>query len=181
MKHSSQNHGKVFPMLLIVLILMAIALGAGYYISLIKFYKKTDTVQASFSQFEGKYEMALTSIKADIMEIQAYIQEKEGETEKETGRLRLMSALLKAKGEIISGKIALSQESPSKALAFMDSAIGVLKEAYELADDAQKDKIEALRLQLATVKGITEVNAYKAQQELDKLWREIDSLTAEKK
>ena len=177
MEQANRAPGKVIPLLLVMLVLVLIAAAAGYYISLVQFDKKTDMIQSRFDLFEGKYEMTLTSLKSEIMDIQAYIQEKEGEAEAETKRLRLMSTLLKAKGDIISGKIALSQEDTGKALGFLDSAIGVLKEAYELGDETFKDRIEDFRLQLATVKGIIEVNTFKAQQELDRLWREIDSLT----
>ncbi len=45
-----------------------------------------------------------------------------------------------------------------------------------MADENTKERIEDLRLRLATVKGIIEVNSFKAQQELDKLWRELDTL-----
>ena len=179
MKKTFSETGKVVPILLIVLIVVLIALAAGYYFSLTRFDKKTALIEDKFSEFEGKYEMVLTSLKSDVLAIEAYIKEKEGKAEEESRALRLMSTLLKAKGDIISGRISLSQKEPDTALSFMDSAIGVLKDAYDLADEKEKTAIESLRLELATVKGIMEVNVFKAQQELDRLWREIDKLTAE--
>ena len=177
MKKTVGVTGKIIPILLVFLTVILIAAAAGYYFSLVRFDKKTSGIEDKFNKFEGKYEMALTSLRSDVTAIQAYIHEKEGKAEEETNTLRLISTLLKAKGEIISGRIALTQEDSTKALSFIDSAIGVLKEAYELADEKDKPSIETIRLELATVKGILELNSFKAQQELDRLWREIDKLT----
>jgi hypothetical protein len=179
MKKTSPERGKVVPLLLVFLVVILIALAAGYYFSLTRFDKRTGIIEDKFSAFEGKYEIFLSSLRSDVTAIEAYIEKKEGKSEEETKALLMMSALLKAKGEIISGRIALSQEDPEKALDFIDSAISVLKQAYELADEGKKSSIESLRLELATVKGIMEVNAFKAQQELDRLWRVIDNLAAE--
>ena len=175
LKHPS---GKVVPILFVVLILIAASLGIGYYISTIRFDGKINNLNDEFEKFEGKYEMVLSSLDSEVREIKAYIEEKEGKTKEETNLLRMMSILLKAKGEIISAKLSLAGGDTKKSLDHTNAAINVLKEAFELANDKTKEKIEDLRLRLATAKGLIEVNSLKAQQELDNLWREIDSLTA---
>lgn len=170
------HSGKVVPILLIILVLLIAAFAAGYFLCLVRFDEKFRQVNENFNEFESKYEKVLSSLQSDQMEIKAYIKEKEGKTEEETRKLRMMSILLKAKGEIISSKISLSREEIKTPLEHLNSSIVVLREAYDLADENMKPKIEDLRLRLATVKGIIEVNSFKAQQELDKLWREIDTL-----
>jgi hypothetical protein len=179
MNEASKSSGRIFQLLLLILILMAAAMAVGYYLSVNRFQKKSDSLQDMISRFEGKYEMVLTGLQSDIMEIKAYIQDKEGRTEAETKKIRLTGILLKSKGEIISAKISLSQEDVPKAIELIDSAIQVLKTGLELSEDDFRDKIEETRLQLATVKGLIEVNTFKAQQELDKLWRSIEKLVEE--
>lgn len=171
--------GKVISLLLIVLILLVVAFGVGYYLSLVRFDEKLSQLDDKFNEFESKYERVLSSLHSDQMEIKAYIKEKEGKAQEETNQLRMMSILLKAKGEIISSKISLTRDEVKTSLEHLDSSIAVLREAFDLADENTKEKIEDLRLRLATVKGIIEVNSFKAQQELDKLWREIDTLIQE--
>ena len=168
--------GKVVPILLVVLLLIVIAAAAGYYISLVRFDRKSERLEAAFNAFESKHEMTLASLRSEVMDIQASIQDREGRAEEETKTLRLKSILLKAKGEIISSNIFLTQGDPDKALQLLDSAIGVLKDALDMAEGPVKDKIEEVRLGLATVKGIIQVNSVQAQKELDRLWREIDLL-----
>ncbi|MBE0460667.1 MAG: hypothetical protein IBX60_03420 [Candidatus Aminicenantes bacterium] len=168
--------GKIIPLLLVILILIIIAFGGGYYLSFTRFNQKFSQLNDRFNEFESKYEMVLSSLRSEQMETTAYIKEKEGKTQQETNQLRLMSILLKAKGEIISSKISLTRDEIKKSLEHLDSSIIVLRDAFDLADGNIKEKIEELRLKLATVKGIIEVNPSKAQQELDKLWREIDTL-----
>jgi hypothetical protein len=178
MKAFNHTSGKIIPLLLIILILMAAALGIGYYLSLVRFDQKFSDMKGKLDSFESKYEMMLSSLDSDVREIKAYLKEKEGKAADEAKQLRMMSVLLKAKGEIISSKLSLSAEKVEESLGHLDTSITVLREAYELADEQMKEKIEDIRLRLATVKGIIEVNAFKAQQELDKLWREVDTLTA---
>lgn len=168
--------GKVIPLLLAVLILIVVAFVAGYFLCLVRFDEKFSQLNDNFNEFESKYEKVLSSLQSEQMEIKAYITEKEGKAEEETKKLRMMSIILKAKGEIISSKISLSRDEIKASLEHLDSSIVVLREAFDLADENTKEKIEDLRLRLATVKGIIEVNSFKAQQELDKLWREIDTL-----
>lgn len=167
---------KVIPILLIVLILLLIAFAAGYYLSLVRFDDKLNRLNEKFMEFEGKYEKVLTSLQSGQMDIRAYLEEKEEKAEEEAKKLKMLSALLKAKGEIIACKISLSQDETQKSHEHLNSSIDVLREAFDLADENLKEKIEDLRLRLATVKGIMDVNSFKAQQELDKLWREIDTL-----
>ncbi len=168
--------GKALPILLIVIILLIVAFAAGYFIALVRFDEKYNQLTEKYNQFESKYERVLSNLHSGQMEIKAYIEEKEGKAEEETRKLRMTSTLLKAKGEIISSKISLSRNEVKPSLEYLDSSIGVLREAYDLADENTKERIEDLRLRLATVKGIIEVNSFKAQQELDKLWRELDTL-----
>lgn len=178
MSKSENSSGKVIPLLLIVFICMIVAFAIGYYLSLVRFDQKYSQLMDSFDKFESRYELVLSSLDSDIKEVKAYIQEKEGKTQEETNQLKMMSILLKAKGEIISSKLALSREEVKKSLKHIETSIVVLREAIDLADEETKEKIEEFRLKLATVKGIIEVNAFKAQQELDKIWREIGSLTS---
>jgi len=178
MKEFNNTSGKIILLLLIVLILIGAALGIGYYLSLVRFDQKFSAMNNKVDQFESKYELMLSSLDSDLREIKAYLKEKEGKAEDETKQLKMMSVLLKAKGEIISSKLSLSAEKVKESIEHLDTSIVVLREAYELADEKMKEKIEDIRLRLATVKGIIEVNAFKAQQELDKLWREVDTLTA---
>ncbi len=168
--------GKVVPVLLIVFILLIAAFAAGYFLAIVRFDAKYNQLEEEYSQFESKYEKVLSDLQSGQMGIKAYIEEKEGKTEEETRKLRMMSILLKAKGEIISSKISLSQNEVKTSLEQLDSSIRILREAFDLADENTKERIEDLRLRLATVKGIIEVNSFKAQQELDKLWRGIDTL-----
>lgn len=175
-KHSS---GKIVPLLLFILILLIAAAGTGYYLSFLRFDGKVNHLNKRFEDFENKYEKTLSILHSDTIAIKAYLEEKEGKTEEETNRLKMMSILLKAKGEIISGKLAISRDEASKSLEYLDAAIAVLKEAYALANEANKEKIENIRLNLATVKGMVEVNAQKAQQEMERLWRQIDILIEE--
>lgn len=179
MTNTKTTAGKTVPILLVIIILLIAALAAGYYISFMRYEKKAKALDESFKAFEGKYEKVLSTLHSGQMEIQAYIEEKEGKTAEETKNLRMMGILLKAKGEIISSKMALSRDEKSESLGYLDSAISVLKEAFDMADEATQVKIEDLRLRLATIKGILEVNSPKAQKELDKLWREIDAITGE--
>jgi len=174
---TKNRSGKVIMLILIILILMVLACAVGYYLSLIRFDNKFSELSEKYDAFESKYEQTLTSLSSDQMAIKAYIEEKEGKAIEETNKLRMMSTLLRAKGEIISSKIVLSREETQKSLEHLDSSIMILRDAFDLADEAVKESIEDLRLKLATVKGIIEVNSFKAQQELDKLWREIDTLT----
>jgi len=177
---ASKNHsGKIITLLLIVLILLVVAFGLGYYLSLVRFDEKFNQLNDKFIECESKYERVLSSLQSDQMEIKAYIKEKEGKAEEETKQLRMMSILLKAKGEMISSKISLTRDEVKTSLEHLDSSIVVLREAFDLADENTKEKIEDFRLRLATIKGIIEVNSFKAQQELDKLWREIDTLIQE--
>lgn len=169
--------GKVVVLVLVILILMVFACAVGYYLSLVRFDNKFSEFSTRYDEFESKYEQTITTLRSNQMDIQAYIEEKEGKAQEETNKLRMMSILLKAKGEIISSKIVLSREEPQKSLKHLDSSIIILRDAFDLADETIKENIEDLRLRLATVKGIIEVNSFKAQQELDKLWREIDTLT----
>ena len=178
MKEFNHTSGKIIPLLLIILILIAVALGVGYYLSLVRFDQKFSNMNTKLDKFESKYEMMISTIDSDLREVKAYLKEKEGQAEDEAKQLKMMSILLKAKGEIISSKLSLSAEKVEESLGHLDTSITVLREAYELADEQMKEKIEDIRLRLATVKGIIEVNAFKAQQELDKLWREVDTLTA---
>lgn len=171
--------GKIVPILLVVLALLIVAFAAGYFIALVRFDDKFSKLNQRFDEFESKYEKVLSSLHSDQMEIKAYIEEKEGKAQEETKKLRMMSILLKAKGEIISSKSSLSRDKVKSSLEHLDSSIAVLREAFDLADKEIKEKIEDLRLRLATIKGIIEVNSFKAQQELDKLWREIDTLIEE--
>jgi len=168
--------GKVVPVLLIIIILMAAAFAAGYYVSWMQYKKKASALRHDFSSFEGKYEKTLTSLRSDIVEIKSYIKEKEGETEQETQQLRMKSILLKAKGEIISSKLALARGEVDQSLQFLNNSISVLKEAYEMAGPKTKEHIEDIRLQLATVRGLIQVDPEKAQQELDALWRKIETI-----
>lgn len=178
MREFNHTSGKVFYLLLIVLILIAAALGIGYYLSLVRFDQKFSDMNNKVDKFESKYEMMLASVDSDLREIKSYLKEKEGKAEDEAKQLKMMSVLLKGKGEIISSKLSLLAEKVPESIEHLDTAISVLREAYELAGEKMKEKIEDIRLRLATVKGIIEVNAFKAQQELDKLWREVDTLTA---
>lgn len=173
---NNSRTGKIVPILLVIIILMAAAFAGGYYISWLTFNKKTERLGRDFSAFEGKYEKTLSAIRSDIMDIQAYIEEKEGRTEAETRQLRMMSILLEAKGDIISSKLALSGGETDKSLQFLNESIRVLKEAYDMADMDKKAQIEEIRLQLATVKGLIQVNSKKALQELDAIWRDLDSI-----
>lgn len=173
------SSGKVVPVLLIIIVLLIAAFAAGYFLALVRFDAKYDQIGEKHSLFESKYEKALSTLQSDQMEMKAYIEEKEGKAEEETRKLRMMSILLKAKGEIISSKISLSRNEVQKSLEQLDSSIAILREAFDLADENSKERIEDFRLRLATVKGIIEVNSFKAQQELDKLWREIDTLVEE--
>jgi flagellar basal body-associated protein FliL len=173
---SRHNTGKILWVLLVILILLTAAAGGGYYFSLTRFQKKVEAIEDKFSAFESKHEKALTSIQADQMDINAYIKNKEGQTEEETRKIRLTSILLKAKGEVISSKISLSQDDVENAIKTLDTSISVLKNAYQIADEDMMNKIEDLRLQLATIKGLVEVNSLKAQAELDKIWREIEQI-----
>jgi len=174
----SKNLGKTVLLLFIILILVAAALGVGYYLSLVRFDHKFSELDNKFDKFEGKYEMVLSSLDSDLMEIKVYIKEKEGIAQEEANQLKLMSVLLKAKGEIISSKLSLANKEATKSLEHLNASISVLGNALDFADEKIKEKIEDLRLRLATVRGILEVNTFKAGQELDKLWREIDTLTA---
>lgn len=176
MTGSKNYSGKVTNVLLIVLIFLIIAFAGGYYVSLLKFNQRSNQLDEKFIEFESRYEQIISTLHSSQMEIKAYIEEKEGKTQEETKQLRLQSILLKAKGEVISSKIALSRNEIQTSLEQLDVSIVVLRDAFELATGDVKEKIEDLRLRLATVKGIIEVNAQKAQQELDKLWREIDTL-----
>ncbi len=178
MREYDHTSGKIFYLLLVILILIGAALGVGYYLSLIRFDQKFSDMDNKVDKFESKYEMMLSSIDSDLREIKAYLKEKEGKAEDEAKQLKMMSILLKAKGEIISSKLSLSAEKVPESTEHLDTSIKVLRDAYELAGEEMKEKIEDIRLRLATVKGIIEVNAFKAQQELDKLWREVDILTA---
>ncbi len=172
----TNRSGKVIPILLVIIILMAAAFAGGYYISWLQFNKKTERLSRDFDAFEGRYEKTLSSLRSGLMDIQAYIDGKEGKTEAETKQLRMMSILLKAKGEIISSKLALSRGEVDQSLQFLNDSIHVLKDAYEMAETEKKDQIEEIRLQLATVKGLIQVNSDKAQQELDALWRRIEDI-----
>lgn len=174
---SKNRSGKVVVLVLVILILMVLACAVGYYMSLVRFDNKFSEFDQKYAEFESKYEQTLTTLRSNQMDIKAYIEEKEGKAQEETDKLRMMSILLRAKGEIISSKIVLSREETQKSLEHLDSSIAILRDAFDLADEAVKDNIEDLRLRLATVKGIIEVNSFKAQQELDKLWREIETLT----
>ncbi|MFP4083085.1 MAG: hypothetical protein ACLFVG_10080 [Candidatus Aminicenantes bacterium] len=173
------SSGKVIPILLVVLVLLILAFAGGYFLALVRFDQKYNRIEEKFSAFESKYEKVLTSLRSGQMEIRAYIKEKEGKAKQETNRLRMMGILLKAKGETISSKISLSRDDTKTALDHVDSAISILRDAFELAQGDTRDKIEDIRLRLATVKGIIELDSFKAQKELDKLWREIDALTEE--
>jgi hypothetical protein len=173
---NKHRQGKVIPILLVILLLMAAAFAAGYYISWLQFNKKTERLTRDFYAFEGKYEKTLSSLRSNIMDIQTYIEEKEGKTKAETQKLRLMSILLKAKGEIISSKLALSRGDVDQSLQSLNDSIAVLKDAYEMETADKKDRIEEIRLQLATAKGLIRVDVEKAQQELDALWRKIDGI-----
>jgi len=178
---SKHRSGKVVPLILIILILMVLACAVGYYLSLARFDNKFSDFDQKYAEFESKYEQTITALRSNQMDIKAYIEEKEGKAQEETNKLRMMSILLRAKGEIISSKIVLSREETQKSLEHLDASIAILRDAFDLADETIKESIEDLRLRLATVKGIIEVNSFKAQQELDKLWREIDSLTEKTK
>jgi len=171
--------GKIVPLLLVILILIIVAFGGGYYLSFTRFDQKFSKIGDRYNEFESKYEIVLSSLRSDQMKIKAYIEEREGKSQQETNQLRMMSILLKAKGEIISSRIHLSQDEMEKSSEHIDNSIAVLRDAFDLADGKVKEKIEKLRLKLATIKGIIEVNSSKAQQELDKLWREIDTLIEE--
>ncbi len=174
---SNIRSGKVVVLVLVILILMVLACAVGYYLSLVRFDNKISEFSERYDDFESKYEQTITTLRSNQMDIKAYIEEKEGKAQEETNKLRMMSILLKAKGEIISSKIVLSREETQTSLEHLDSSIVILRDAFDLADETIKESIEDLRLRLATVKGIIEVNSFKAQQELDKLWREIDALT----
>lgn len=176
---SKNPSGKITSLLLIVLILLVVAFVVGYYLCLVRFDEKFSQLNDKFNEFESKYERVLSSIHSEQMEIKAYIKEKEGKAQEETNQLRMMSILLKAKGEIITSKISLTRDDIKTSLEHLDSSIVVLRKAFDFADDNTKEKIEDFRLRLATIKGIIEVNSFKAQQELDKLWREIDTLIQE--
>jgi len=177
--NSHQTKGKILWILLVVLILMLAAAGTGYYFSLTRFQKKVELLDDKFIAFESKHEKVMATIQASQMDINAYIKEKEGKTEEETRKIRLTSILLKAKGEVISSKISLSQDDVNNAVASLDSSIVVLKNAYQIAEEDMMNKIEDLRLRLATIKGLIEVNSLKAQKELDAVWREIEKLTSD--
>ena len=177
MKSLKNISGKIILYLLVTLILIGAALGVGYFISLVRFDQKYSDLNDRFDKFEGKYEMMISTLESDLKTMQAYIKEKEGKAEEEAKNLRLMSLLLKAKGEIISSKLTLSREEVSKSMKNLDASISVLGDAYDMAEGELREKIEDIRLRLATVKGIIEVNSFKAQEELDKLWREVDTLT----
>ncbi|MFB0566215.1 MAG: hypothetical protein ACETWK_11135 [Candidatus Aminicenantaceae bacterium] len=170
--------GKIIVILLVILIVVVVVFGAGYYLSIIRFDQKFNDMNEKFEKFEGKYEVVLSSLSSDLMEMKAYLKEKEGKAVEEANQLKVMSILLKAKGEIISSKLALSRREVDKSLEHLDTSISVLKDALDVAVGEVKDEIEDLRLRLATVKGIMEVNSHKAQEELDTLWREIDNLTS---
>ena len=172
-----ESLGKRIFYFFIILVLLAAAMAVGYYLSLVRFDKKYINLNDKFDKFESRYELVLSTLNSDIKEMEAYLKEKEGKAEEEANQLMLMSILLKAKGEIISSKLSLSREEMEKSLEHLDSSISVLGNAYDLADEKLKEKIEDLRLRLATVKGVIEVNATKAENELDKLWREIDGMT----
>jgi len=174
-KHQS---GKIIVILLIILIVVVVAFAGGYYLSVVRFDQKFNDMKEKLDKFEGKHEVVLSSLSSDLMEMKAYLKEKEGKAVDEANQMKIMSVLLKAKGEVISSKLALSGGELEKSLEHLDTAISVLKDALDLASAEIGDKIEDLRLRLATIKGIIEVNPVKAQQELDALWREIDTLTS---
>lgn len=170
------TRGKIVPILLLIIILMACALGVGYYLSQMRFDKKVKTLNEKFDKLESRQEVVTTQLDYEVKKIQVELREKEGQTEEEAKQLKLMSYLLKAKGEIISGKLALANGNGQECMTHIDEAIKVLKDAIEITDENRSEKIESVRLRLATAKGLMEADVEKAQEELDKLWREIDEM-----
>ena len=138
---------KIIPLVITILVLMAVAFATGYYLSVVRFDQK-------YTQLE----------------------EREKKAEEEANRLELIGNLVRAKGEVIAGKIALLEGNVEKSILLLDASIAALKGAYEKADEETKNIIEDFRLRLATVKGFIEVDSSKAQAQLDEIWREIDSL-----
>ncbi len=176
MNMNTHKPGKVVPVLLVVIIFMAAAFAAGYYVSWLQFSKKTEELRYDFSSFEARHEKILSSLRSDVMDIKAHLEEYKGKAETEARQLRMKSIMLKAKGEIISSKLSLSRNEEDRSIQYLSDAIGVLKEAYDVSESSVKQQIEDIRLQLATIKGLIQVDSEKAQQELDKLWRRIDEI-----
>ena len=171
-----KKEGKIVVILLIIFILILIALAVGYYLGTLKYEKQFENLSKEFDKFRSNYEYRLTSIESKVSKIMAFVSEKKGETEEQVNRIKLMSLLLKAKGEIISCKLSLANEDKNKSFEQIDNAIHTLREALTLAGREEAEEIEKIRLDLATVKGYLESNVKKAQNELDKLWRKIDDL-----
>ncbi|MCP2605180.1 hypothetical protein NLC29_03395 [Candidatus Aminicenantes bacterium AH-873-B07] len=171
-----RKEGKLVVILLIIFILILIALALGYYLGTLKYEKQYERLSSEFDRFRSNYEYRLTSIESKVSKIMAFVSERKGETEEQVNRIKLMSLLLKAKGEIISCKLSLANENTDKSFEQIDNAIHTLREALVLAKREEAEEIEKIRLDLATVKGYLESNVKKAQKELDKLWRKIDNL-----
>lgn len=176
MSKANGEKGKIVVILLTIFILILIALAVGYYLGTLKYEKQFESLSAEFDKFKSNYEYRLTSIESNVSKIMAFVSERKGETEEQVNRIKLMSLLLKAKGEIISCKLSLANENKDKSFEQIDNAIYTLREALVLAKRKEAEEIEKIRLDLATVKGYLESNVKKAQDELDKLWRKIDDL-----
>lgn len=171
-----KREGKIVVVLLIIFIFILIALGVGYYLGTLKYEKQFQSLSKEFDRFRANYEYRLTSIESKVSQIMEFVSEKKGETEEQLNKIRVMSLLLKAKGEIISCKLSLANENKDKSFEQIDNAIHTLREALLYAGAKEAEEIEKIRLDLATVKGYLESNVNKAQNELDKLWRKIDDL-----
>ena len=171
-----RNEGKITIILLVIVIIVLIALGAGYYLGSMKYEKEYEMLSSKFDKFISNYEYRLTSIESKITNIMAFVSERKGETQEQINKINLMSLLLKAKGEIISCKLSLANQKTEKSFEQIDNAIHTLREALVFSGREISEKIEKIRLDLATVKGYLETNVEKAQKELDRLWRELEEL-----
>ncbi|MBE0460270.1 MAG: hypothetical protein IBX60_01355 [Candidatus Aminicenantes bacterium] len=178
MDYRKKESGKIIVVLLTVIVFVLIALGVGYYLSMLKYEKEFELLSSETDKFRASYEYRLTSIESDVSKTIAFISERKGETEEQVNRIKLRSLLLKAKGEIISCKLSLADNNSEKAFGQIENAIYTLKDALVLSGKELGEKIEKTRLDLATVKGILESNVEKAQRELDNLWQRIDGLIA---
>ncbi|MFQ6082836.1 MAG: hypothetical protein ACE5WD_05690 [Candidatus Aminicenantia bacterium] len=176
----TNKSGKIFVVLLIIIILILIAFGAGYYLSMMRYEKEFNQLEEQIKKFEANYEYRLTSLESNMNKVLAFISEREGKTKEQVDKIKTISLLLKAKGEIISSKLSLAKNNTEKSFEQIDNAILTLQETLVLSEKPLSDMIEKIRLDLATVKGMLESDVEKAQKELDNLWRRIDDLISQK-